>query len=233
MPRIYSSTSSLNSVKSDSGIFRYYTWKADGTERLNEMPIPPPSKLLEVEQLKKENGASAASLCSSIGCQTEDEEASPPREPIDDHYVGKNLVFAKDGSTIVKKNSISHFVKDINREEITRARLNSISGPTDDKPMPEARVLVLYTGGTVGMKCKANGVYEPEPHYLPLAIRDIPPLNDKEYVEKYYGDYQVQPYSLPPVRTTGFPKFSIINDSADAVYASVSVPCKTTKPSYS
>lgn len=75
------------------------------------MSVPP--KLLEVEQLKKDaNAASAASLCSSIGCQTEEDEASPPREPIDDHYVGpKNLVFAKDGSTIVKKNSMSvcHF----------------------------------------------------------------------------------------------------------------------------
>ena len=37
---------------------------------------------------------------------------------------------------------------------------------------------------------------------MPLAIRDIPPLNDKEYVEQYYGDYQVQPYCLPPVRHT-------------------------------
>lgn len=42
-------------------------------------------------------------------------------------------------------------------ESKIRPRLNSISGPTDDKPMPEARVLVLYTGGTVGMKCKHNG----------------------------------------------------------------------------
>jgi L-asparaginase/Glu-tRNA(Gln) amidotransferase subunit D len=166
--------------------------------------LVPTKQTLEIEQLKKENGASATSLSSSIGCQTEDEEASPEREPIDDHYIGpKNLVFTKDGSTIVKKNSITHFVKDINREAKTRGRLNSISGnPNDEKPMPEARVLVLYTGGTVGMKCKNNGVYEPEAHYLPLAIRDIPPLNDKEYVEQYYGDHQVQPYCLPPVRHT-------------------------------
>uniref|UniRef100_A0A914PS10 L-asparaginase N-terminal domain-containing protein n=1 Tax=Panagrolaimus davidi TaxID=227884 RepID=A0A914PS10_9BILA len=47
-----------------------------------------------------------------------------------------------------------------------------------------------------------KNLYEPEAHYLPLAIRDIPPLNDKEYVEQYYGDHQVQPYCLPPVRHT-------------------------------
>lgn len=52
------------------------------------------------------------------------------------------------------------------------------------------------------MKCKENGVYEPEPHYLPLAIREIPPLNDKEYVDEFYGDVKVQPYCLPPVRNT-------------------------------
>lgn len=52
------------------------------------------------------------------------------------------------------------------------------------------------------MKCKENGVYEPEPHYLPLAIREIPPLNDKEYVDEFYGDARAQPYCLPPVRNT-------------------------------
>uniref|UniRef100_A0AC34R0T2 L-asparaginase N-terminal domain-containing protein n=1 Tax=Panagrolaimus sp. JU765 TaxID=591449 RepID=A0AC34R0T2_9BILA len=72
----------------------------------------------------------------------------------------------------------------------------------DGKQLPEARVLVLYTGGTVGMRCKESGVYEPEPHYLPLAIREIPPLNDKEYVDEFYGHVKVQPYCLPPVRNT-------------------------------
>uniref|UniRef100_A0A914QYR6 L-asparaginase N-terminal domain-containing protein n=1 Tax=Panagrolaimus davidi TaxID=227884 RepID=A0A914QYR6_9BILA len=45
-------------------------------------------------------------------------------------------------------------------------------------------------------------LYEPEPYYLPLVIRDIPSLNDKKYVEQYYGDHHVQPYGLPPVRHT-------------------------------
>uniref|UniRef100_A0A914PVA5 L-asparaginase N-terminal domain-containing protein n=1 Tax=Panagrolaimus davidi TaxID=227884 RepID=A0A914PVA5_9BILA len=47
-----------------------------------------------------------------------------------------------------------------------------------------------------------SAVYEPEPYYLPLVIRDIPSLNDKKYVEQYYGDHHVQPYCLPPVRHT-------------------------------
>ncbi|KHN73373.1 L-asparaginase, partial [Toxocara canis] len=63
----------------------------------------------------------------------------------------------------------------------------------------ESRVLVLYTGGTIGMKC-IDGVYCPEQYYLPRAIRELPPLNDKEYIEANYGDARVKPYCLPPIR---------------------------------
>lgn len=43
-------------------------------------------------------------------------------------------------------------------------------------------------------------VYAPEQHYLPRAIREIPPLNDKDYVDRMYADVPLKPYSLPPVR---------------------------------
>ncbi|MNR47023.1 hypothetical protein D3C85_1660750 [compost metagenome] len=36
-----------------------------------------------------------------------------------------------------------------------------------------------------------------------------------------------------PVTITGLPRFSSMNDSAEAVNAIVSVPCRITKPSYS
>ncbi|EGT38922.1 hypothetical protein CAEBREN_28810 [Caenorhabditis brenneri] len=65
--------------------------------------------------------------------------------------------------------------------------------------LPESRVLVLYTGGTIGMKT-TDGVYCPVPGYLPEVLRDIPPLNDRRYVEEIYSNTAVRPYSLPPVR---------------------------------
>jgi lysophospholipase len=43
-------------------------------------------------------------------------------------------------------------------------------------------------------------VYAPIQHYLPKAIRDLPPLNDKEYVDRVYADAPLKPYCLPPVR---------------------------------
>lgn len=48
------------------------------------------------------------------------------------------------------------------------------------------------------MSCPS--VYCPEPHFLPGAIRELPPLNDKDYVERFYGDCTVKPYCLPQVR---------------------------------
>uniref|UniRef100_A0A183BN56 asparaginase n=1 Tax=Globodera pallida TaxID=36090 RepID=A0A183BN56_GLOPA len=64
----------------------------------------------------------------------------------------------------------------------------------------DSKVLVLYTGGTIGMRTCPAGVYAPEQHYLPRAIRDIPPLNDKEYAERMYADLPLKPLCLPPVR---------------------------------
>ncbi|KAL3079502.1 hypothetical protein niasHS_005332 [Heterodera schachtii] len=63
----------------------------------------------------------------------------------------------------------------------------------------DSRVLVLYTGGTIGMRACHDGVYAPEQYYLPRAIRDIPPLNDKEYADRMYADLPLKPLCLPPV----------------------------------
>ncbi len=79
----------------------------------------------------------------------------------------------------------------------------------------ESRVLVLYTGGTIGMRTRDGGqsycylkqtilfsylVYQPEAYYLPRAIRDLPPLNDKPYINEHYAQSKIVPYCLPPIR---------------------------------
>ena len=43
-------------------------------------------------------------------------------------------------------------------------------------------------------------MYQPEPFYLPQAIRELPPLNDLGYISQYFGDAKVKPYCLPPIR---------------------------------
>ncbi|XP_064624902.1 L-asparaginase-like isoform X2 [Lineus longissimus] len=45
------------------------------------------------------------------------------------------------------------------------------------------KVLVLYTGGTIGMKCR-NGVYIPEANYLVQELRKLPMFHDPDYVLK-------------------------------------------------
>ncbi|KAK6108788.1 L-asparaginase [Brugia pahangi] len=63
----------------------------------------------------------------------------------------------------------------------------------------EARVLVLYTGGTIGMKC-IDGVYRPEANYLLRAMRNMPLLNDCDYVSTNYADAKTKPYCLPSLQ---------------------------------
>ena len=43
-------------------------------------------------------------------------------------------------------------------------------------------------------------VYNLKQHYLLESIRDLPPLNDKAYVQRFYADTKVKPFCLPPVR---------------------------------
>ncbi|XP_063954486.1 L-asparaginase-like [Lytechinus pictus] len=45
------------------------------------------------------------------------------------------------------------------------------------------RVLVIYVGGTIGMK-KKNGVYVPEQNYMVAEIRRNPTLHDESYAKK-------------------------------------------------
>uniref|UniRef100_A0A5S6R1S0 asparaginase n=1 Tax=Trichuris muris TaxID=70415 RepID=A0A5S6R1S0_TRIMR len=63
----------------------------------------------------------------------------------------------------------------------------------------ESKVLVLYTGGTIGMQAR-NNVYVPVANYLLNAIRQDQSLNDKFYVEKYYPDDEKNLCALPMVR---------------------------------
>ncbi|CAC5396772.1 ASPG [Mytilus coruscus] len=63
----------------------------------------------------------------------------------------------------------------------------------------EARILVLYTGGTIGMKSNNQGVYEPKANFLVGELKHLPMFHDVEYAEKYLmsdvADYLAMPYS--------------------------------------
>ncbi|XP_029941080.1 60 kDa lysophospholipase-like isoform X1 [Salarias fasciatus] len=65
--------------------------------------------------------------------------------------------------------------------------------PSEDPLVLEFRVLVLYTGGTIGMKKDSKGGLVPVPGLLLKFLRSLPILHDQDYAEKHhlrerYGD---------------------------------------------
>uniref|UniRef100_A0A0M3KCS6 Putative l-asparaginase I (inferred by orthology to a S. mansoni protein) n=1 Tax=Anisakis simplex TaxID=6269 RepID=A0A0M3KCS6_ANISI len=97
--------------------------------------------------------------------------------------------------------SLAKAVSELRRSDVAFPVAETLGIPQlrAGQEMPEAKVLVLYTGGTIGMK-SVDGVYVPVAHYLPEAVRELPPLNDKAYVEAHYAGAAIKPLCLPPVR---------------------------------
>ncbi|ETN87037.1 hypothetical protein NECAME_01194 [Necator americanus] len=124
--------------------------------------------------------------------------ASSPKKPLDESHTPK-LLKIHDGNIMrnVSATDFRDFTENLVHDlHDTKAAPTSIDAPS---ALPEARVLCLYTGGTIGMRSH-DGVYSPQAGYLPAVIRTIPPLNDKTFIEKNFGSSPVKPYSLPPVR---------------------------------
>lgn len=67
----------------------------------------------------------------------------------------------------------------------------------------EACVLVIYTGGTIGMVKDDDGVLKPAPGILDKRLREFPQLHDAEYVKEHFPDCKSPPLVLP---LTGDPR---------------------------
>ena len=61
----------------------------------------------------------------------------------------------------------------------------------------EAAVLVVYTGGTIGMVRNLAGVLVPEPNALEANIRRIVTMHDETFAQERFGARA--PLVLPPV----------------------------------
>uniref|UniRef100_A0A1I7XUA2 asparaginase n=1 Tax=Heterorhabditis bacteriophora TaxID=37862 RepID=A0A1I7XUA2_HETBA len=73
------------------------------------------------------------------------------KTPLDESHTPK-LLKVHDGS-LMRNISATNLVHELNDSKIG---VQNIDGPT---PLPESRVLVLYTGGTIGMLSKDGGIY--------------------------------------------------------------------------
>nr|XP_034325228.1 L-asparaginase isoform X1 [Crassostrea gigas] len=65
-------------------------------------------------------------------------------------------------------------------------------------PKPRSRVLVIHTGGTIGMQMNDSGVYEHKEGVLVNKLRTLPMFHDKEYAETHFAgdedDFLVMPH---------------------------------------
>lgn len=62
----------------------------------------------------------------------------------------------------------------------------------------EKRVLVIYSGGTIGMSRGPNGSLVPIPHMLEKTVRKFPHMHDEEYAKERFGEHtENAPLCLP------------------------------------
>ncbi|XP_065340986.1 L-asparaginase 1 [Cloeon dipterum] len=87
--------------------------------------------------------------------------------------------------------------------EIPSACISRISRRTFSfsfDPCTESRVLVLYTGGTIGMVRNGNGALAPTANALVHSLRRYPDLHDESYAQaKFKSDATDAPLALPHI----------------------------------
>ncbi|XP_076480513.1 L-asparaginase isoform X3 [Bombus vancouverensis nearcticus] len=76
---------------------------------------------------------------------------------------------------------------------------NNSSGSLAIESVRESRVLVLYTGGTIGMIRNEDGVLVPKANAFVKKLRNYPHIYDREYAEKRFG--LMGPLVLPMTAT--------------------------------
>ncbi|XP_076666145.1 L-asparaginase 1 [Andrena cerasifolii] len=76
---------------------------------------------------------------------------------------------------------------------------NHSSGRLASESVGDGRVLVLYTGGTIGMLRNENGVLVPKENTFVKKLRNYPNMHDREYAEERFGS--MGPLVLPMTAT--------------------------------
>ncbi|KAL2742327.1 L-asparaginase isoform X2 [Vespula maculifrons] len=66
----------------------------------------------------------------------------------------------------------------------------------------ESRVLVLYTGGTIGMIRNESGVLVPKANSFVNTLRQFSQMHDRDYAKKMYGEMANESPLILPVKTT-------------------------------
>ncbi|XP_057339164.1 L-asparaginase [Microplitis mediator] len=72
-------------------------------------------------------------------------------------------------------------------EKLIRQSSNGSLNHTNGDRKPEGRVLVIYTGGTIGMIRNEQGVLAPLPNAFVEAVKSYPHMHDRNYAEETLG----------------------------------------------
>ncbi|XP_074104169.1 L-asparaginase isoform X2 [Cotesia typhae] len=72
-------------------------------------------------------------------------------------------------------------------EKINQKSLNGHLNHINGEHKPERRVLVIYTGGTIGMIRNPQGVLAPLPNAFIETVKSYPHMHDRNYVEEFLG----------------------------------------------
>ncbi|XP_037029683.1 L-asparaginase [Bradysia coprophila] len=87
-----------------------------------------------------------------------------------------------------------------NNERRSSLRRNVSKGNLMSSDHTESKVLVIYTGGTIGMMRNENDVLCPMPNALVKNLRKYPNMHDEQYAQKKYGPAaNMAPLVLPHV----------------------------------
>nr|CAD7266902.1 unnamed protein product [Timema shepardi] len=86
--------------------------------------------------------------------------------------------------------------KDVSSEDYSVQSVTSITR-IDHRESNERRVLVLYTGGTIGMKRGPDNTLVPVPDLMVSFLRRTPHMHDEEYATSRFGNDPMGPLVLP------------------------------------
>ncbi|XP_034938412.1 L-asparaginase 1-like [Chelonus insularis] len=117
-----------------------------------------------------------------------------------DNNLKSNEIAAEIKNNIIKKEHVNQSISETNQsnghsngtsvpdrnDKVKKTgKCNCNSSYVEDKP--EGRVLVIYTGGTIGMMRNEQGALAPIPNKFVKTLKTYPHMHDRNYAEKRFG----------------------------------------------
>uniref|UniRef100_A0A336N284 asparaginase n=1 Tax=Culicoides sonorensis TaxID=179676 RepID=A0A336N284_CULSO len=132
-----------------------------------------------------------------------DDEDNKPRGVVSQDSLMEEVKSVKFCSSSVVSNEMSFLsVNDTSRSSFNASDRSTMRRNTSYGVLPdnqsEAKVLILYTGGTIGMMRNEHNALAPMPNQLTKRLRRYPHMHDEEYAKRRFGaSSNMAPLVLP------------------------------------